>query len=557
MKGQPQQQGRGSFPSRCTLLVVLAVALLVWFANIDYRKLVKSDEGRYAEIAREMAVSGDWITPRLNDFKYFYKPPLQYWATAAFYKVFGIDEWSARLWTALTGLMTVCFTGYFAARLFGRERGVAAAAIAGSCLLLVAASHFLTLDMGLACFMTLTLGSFLLAQRDEATPRQNRNWMLLAWAGVALGVLSKGLPALVLPGAVLFLYVLWERDWALVTRLHLVKGSILLLAIAAPWFVAVSLTNPEFARYFFYHEHVERFLTRVHGRWEPWWYFIPILLAGLVPWTLLLFASLLRGWRRVAAQRFQPERVLWLWAVFIFVFFSASSSKLALYIVPILPALAVLMARPALELRPAAFRWALAPIALLAVVLAAMTPSIERYASNEIPAELMRRYAPWIAGSCAVMVLGIGVALWLDVRGRRGAAVIATALAGLVFTQGLLSGHNALAPSQSAYFIAQAIRPHLTPGMPLYSVNMYDHTLNFYIGRTVTLVQEKNELEFGIAQEPERFVATYEEFTRRWAQHSSALAITSRENFARQVSPSGLPLVIVAQDTRRVVFRKP
>ncbi|MFZ5540936.1 MAG: phospholipid carrier-dependent glycosyltransferase, partial [Pseudomonadota bacterium] len=345
-------------------VVLLLFALVVWFANLDARRLIKSDEGRYAEIAREMAVGGDWITPRLNDIKYFYKPPLQYWATAAFYRAFGVDEWTARLWNALTGLATVLFTAYCAARLFGRERGIAAGIVLGSSALPVGLAHVLTLDMGLACFMTVTLGGFLLAQRDGATARETRGWMMVAWAGMALGVLSKGLPAVVLPGAVLVLYSLWQRDFALWRRLHLGKGLLLFFAIAAPWFVAVSLANPEFPRYFFWHEHVERFLTRVHGRYEPWWYFVPVLAGGLLPWTLLAPRALVLGARRESGARFQPARVLWLWTVVIFVFFSASSSKLASYILPLFPALAVLLALAIAQACTRTLRGSLAPVAV-------------------------------------------------------------------------------------------------------------------------------------------------------------------------------------------------
>lgn len=538
-------------------VMLIALALVVWFANLDPRRLVKSDEGRYAEIAREMVVSGDWITPRLNDIKYFDKPPLQYWATAAFYKAFGIDEWTARLWNALTGLATVLFTAFFAARLFGRGVGVAAGVVTGSSALLVGAAHFLTLDMGLACFMTLALGSFLLAQRDGATAGETRNWMLAAWAGAALGTLSKGLPAVVLPAAVLVLYSLWQRDARLWTRLHLGKGLILFLAIAAPWFIAVSAANPEFARFFFWFEHVERFLTRVHGRYQPWWYFIPVLAAGMLPWTLLVPKALILGVRPDPRSRFQPVRMLWLWAVVIFMFFSASSSKLASYVLPVVPALAVLLALALRETPARRLRWALAPVALGGLALAAAAPwATARLHSREIPDELFAAFSPWIDASLLILGAALLAALWLDGRGRRGAAVAVAGLAGLLSVQGLLTGHNTLAPAQSAAQIARQIRPWLTPDMPFYSVHFYDHTLNFYIGRTVTLVQNKDELSYGIAIEPHKFVPTFEEFIRRWNEGPQAMAITSREFFPH-VRQAGLPLVVVAEDTRRVVFRKP
>jgi 4-amino-4-deoxy-L-arabinose transferase-like glycosyltransferase len=538
-------------------VVLLALALAVWFGNLDARRLIKSDEGRYAEIAREMAVSGDWITPRLNDFKYFDKPPLQYWATAAFYKTFGIDEWTARLWNALTGLATVLFTGYFAARVFGGTIGVTAGIVVGSSALLVGLAHFVTLDMGLTCFMTLALGSFLIAQRDAATAAETRFWMLAAAAGVALGVLSKGLPALVLPGAVLVLYSLWQRDAALWSRLHLGKCLLLFLAIAAPWFIAVSLANPGFPRFFFWYEHFERFLTRAHNRYAPWWYFTPVLAAGMSPWTLLAPRALVLGVRRDATSAFQPARLLWLWAVVIFVFFSLSSSKLASYVLPVVPALAVLLALALRDVSRRALRWTFAPVALVALAIAAATPwAAARLGSRQIPAELFAAYMPWIAASMLLLAAALLAGLVLDSRGRRGAAVIVAGLGGLLSAQGLLTGHNALAPAQSAAEIAAKIRPWLKPGTPVYSVNFYDHTMNFYIGRTVTMVVNKDELDYGIALEPHKFVPSFEEFARRWRSDARAVGITSPDNFQR-IRDDGLPLTVIAEDTRRVAFRKP
>jgi 4-amino-4-deoxy-L-arabinose transferase-like glycosyltransferase len=401
-----------------------------------------------------------------------------------------------------------------------------------------------------------TLGGFLLAQRDGATAEDTRRWMLVAWAGMGLGVLSKGLPALVLPGGVLALYSLWHRDAALWGRLHIRSGLLLFLAIVTPWFVAVSLANPEFPRFFFWHEHVERFLTRVHGRYEPAWYFIPVLAAGMLPWTLLLPKALVLGARRSGALRFQPARLLWLWSVVIFVFFSASSSKLASYMLPVVPALAVLVALVLAEVSARALRWALAPVAAGAFAIAAATPWASRFGSREITADLVAAYAPWIAGSMLLVATGLVAALVLDARGRRGAAVIAAGIAGLLGAQGLLTGHEALAPAQSGAFIARHAGPWLRQDMPFYSVNYYDQTLNFYLGRTVTLVEIKDEMAFGIEQEPHKFVPGFYEFAARWREDPQALAITSRGYFPH-IRDSGLPLVVVAEDSRRVLFRKP
>jgi 4-amino-4-deoxy-L-arabinose transferase-like glycosyltransferase len=198
--------------TRSRIAVLFVLLLAVWFTGLESRKLIRPDEGRYAELPREMAVSGDWVTPRLNGLKYFEKPPLQYWATASAFNAFGFHHWTARLWPALTGLFGIAIVFAIARILYGIETAIAAAAILGSSLWYFAIAHINTLDMGLTCFMALTLAGFLYAERSDATARQRFGGMMIAWAGMALATLSKGLIGIVLPGGVLFFYSLWQRD---------------------------------------------------------------------------------------------------------------------------------------------------------------------------------------------------------------------------------------------------------------------------------------------------------------------------------------------------------
>jgi len=185
---------------RLGALAVGIAWLAVWFCGLADRALGEPDEGRYAEVAREMLVSHDWITPQLNGFNFFDKPPLHYWATASAYMAFGVNPWSARLWCALTGLLAMAAMGWAGARLFGREAGGYAMAILGSSLLFAMGSHINTLDMGVAAFLTVGIACFLVAQFDP-TAAPYRVWLnLLMWFALALAVLSKGLIGVVLPG---------------------------------------------------------------------------------------------------------------------------------------------------------------------------------------------------------------------------------------------------------------------------------------------------------------------------------------------------------------------
>lgn len=536
-------------------LVLLLAFTAIWFSNLEYRKLVNPDEGRYAEIAREMVASGDWITPRLNDFKYFEKPALQYWATAAAYTLFGEHQWTARLWSALTGFLGVLMVFFTGRRLFGAEAGWYAALVLGSSLLWVLVGHVNTLDMGVSFFLSAAVCAFLLARHDAAQARVRSRWMLAAWAALALALLSKGLIGLVLPGAALVLYVLLERDWRLPGRLRLAAGIALLLVLALPWFVAVSRANPEFFHFFFIHEHFERFLTKEHGRYEPPYYFIPVLLAGMLPWTLVLIDALAHAWKRDPRQRFQVQRFLVLWSAVVFVFFSASSSKLLSYILPMFPALALLIGARLTRLSARALAWQALPAALAGIVLLALVPDIERYASRELEMDLLRDYADWLIAAGLLQIAGAAACAWLAWRGRAAAALAVLAFTGLVFAQLVLSGHETLSTAKSAYHIVQEIKPELKPGMPFYSVDTYDQSLQFYLRRSTTMVAYKDELGFGIAQEPEKFIPDLARFEKTWNAGHEALALMSPATY-ESLRAQGLPMRLVARDTRRVIVAR-
>ena len=149
-------------------LALLVVFALIWFSNLEYRRLVHPDEGRYAEIPREMVATGDWLTPRLNGIKYFEKPALQYWLTGAAYEAFGVHHWTARLWPALAGFLGVLFIAYVGLRLGGPVLGLYAAATLGGCIWYTLNAHILTLDAGLTLWMSVGLGGLFIAQRAAA-----------------------------------------------------------------------------------------------------------------------------------------------------------------------------------------------------------------------------------------------------------------------------------------------------------------------------------------------------------------------------------------------------
>jgi len=541
-------------PSRTPLTWLLIIAAVLWFGLIGYRDLADPDEGRGAEIAREIVATGDWVTMHLDGIDYFAKPPLQFWATAATFQLFGEGNATARLSVALFGFAGVLWTGFVGRRLFGPEVGFNAAAVLLSSLLYAALGHVLTPNMSVTLFMTVGIGAFLLAQSRRDEPDNVRRWMLLGWAALALAVLSKGLMGVVLPGVVVFAYMLWQRDWALLRHLALGWGLAVLVAVAVPWFVAVSIANPEFPRVFFIEEHFARYTASTFHRDQPVYYFVPVLALGLLPWLPRLVQELARPrfrWWPPAGQGFDPERFLWTYVVFIFAFFSMGRSKLPTYLSPILPALALLIGRRIAEAR--SLRPDVVATGVLGVVLLLGSSFVERFASESFTVPMLHDYRPWIAAAGLSLVAGAAVAWkararWQSVAGIAFSALLAFELGGW--------GYQGLQEPRSGAVEAAAIRPLLEPDTRVFSVGRYSPSLSFYLGRPIELIRFRPRRDLDFADQVYERLPSAEDFRREWeALPGQAIAVFRTEDLAYP-ELRGLPGRVVYQNPTKTALAR-
>lgn len=539
------------------ILLTLLAAAIVWFGTLGYRALADPDEGRYAEIPREMVASGDWVTPRVNDIKYLDKPPLQYWATALAFKAFGEHEWTVRLWPALTGFLGILLTLYAGWRLFDRSTAILAATVLASSFWYQGFGHIATLDMGLSFFLNAALFAFLLAHQAGDSEQARRRWMAMAWSAVGLAVLSKGLVALLLPGIAILLYCVVHRRFSLLRRLSLLPGLALMLLIVAPWFALVSYVNPEFAAFFFVHEHFNRFLTTTHERAGPLWYYLPIIVIGSVPWLGFLVQNIRRDWRtRTDCQCVDAPRFLWLWCAAILIFFSLSSSKLPAYILPIFPALSLLIAR-AISIGTAQhFSRRIGLTIGMAIVLMAASPWTSNLSRDYLPANLLTAFAWWLFAAAAVLLVGAIAAIRLRAKFGPLAASLALAVGGTGFAQLVLNGFETISPSMSSRELAKTLRPLIGDATVLYSVGLYDHTLPFYLKRTLTLVQHPDELKLGLGVEPDKWIPYLVTFEQRWSMETNALAVMPKDIFA-QLRTRSVAMQRVAESPTYIVVIKP
>ncbi len=526
-----------------------ALFTVLWFALLAGRPLYDPDEGRYAEIPREMLAGGDWLIPHLDGLVYLEKPPLQYWLSALTFAAFGQSEAVARLWTGVFGFLSLCLVYAIARRLWGVDAALKAATLLAGSILFILLGHQLTLDMSVSFWLLASLACFLFArtapaaQGGPASPGAGRAWMLGCWTAMALAVLTKGLIGVLIPGGTLAIYVLWQRDWALLSKLNLRWGVPLFALIAAPWFVLASRANAQFLHFFFIREHFQRFLTPIEERSEPWWFFVPVLLVGILPWATQGVRALAVGWRSTAVRgQFDAARLLWIWSAFVLLFFSASNAKLIPYILPALPTIALLCAGPG---RGDERRHLLAGAWLsVAFAIGVLVYSSAIWSSAQ-GALLAVRLRPALFVLSAVLVAGAMLCL-RRVRQRRPQGALAALCAGwfgaaIAITAGACEVQDLF----SARDIAARIRGEGGAGTEVFSVQNYQQSLPFYLRRTVTLVDYRDEFSFGLRQAGEPGFGSLDLFAARWRLLDEGLAVMPGATRER-LSAAGVPMREVA-----------
>lgn len=322
------------------IFILTIIISLMYGVFLGSRPLTPPDEGRYAEIARQMLLHHDYVTPRINNIKYFEKPPLFYWMQALNVKLFGLNLWSVRIATALMGLLGCLFTYFAGTQLFNRRTGFLAAIILASSGLYLGLAKFVTLDMTVSVFIGATLLNFLLFNRSKKPV-----YLYAAYACAALATLTKGFIGIILPGGILFFWLLLTRSWREMKTYRLFTGISLFLIIALPWHIIAQLRNPEFLQYYVLDQQILRYFTHISGREQALWFLPVILLSGILPWTTWLPQAVMSAWRDFKDKNDKTMIMLLIWPALTFVFFWCSKSQLSPYILPMFPAVALLIAK--------------------------------------------------------------------------------------------------------------------------------------------------------------------------------------------------------------------
>lgn len=334
--------------TRTDALLLAGFCAFLFFYGLGQFGLIGADEPRYAQVAREMLERHDWITPTLGGHAWLEKPPLYYWQAMLAFSLLGVTDVAARIPSAIDATLLVIAV-YLFFRKFRRGVEVDAALITASCAAMIGYARAASTDMPLAAAFSIGMLAWW-AWRESG----KRIYLAVFYACIAFGMLAKGPVAPVLAAFVILLFAAATRDWRALLRTLWLPGILLFCAIGLPWYFAVQLHNPQFFREFILEHNLARFSTNLYHHPEPFWYYLPVSLVALVPWVVFVMASIVESvrvwWKERKSASTEPDlefqfRVFaCCWLVVPIVFFSFSRSKLPGYILPAIPAGAVLLA---------------------------------------------------------------------------------------------------------------------------------------------------------------------------------------------------------------------
>jgi 4-amino-4-deoxy-L-arabinose transferase-like glycosyltransferase len=431
-------------PSRAArfgwLVLILLTLYVCYFRNLGALGFVGPDEPRYAWIARAMAETGDWVTPRLYGKPWFEKPPLYYWGAALSFKLFGVSEVTARLPCAISALLATLGMAWLAWRLYGAETARWLLLLLPTTVAMIGFSHAAATDMPFAAPLTLAMicaAIVLGLVRNEHTPILPRTpWLALLFFGFFLGlaVLAKGPAAIILAGGAVFLWALATKRWRDAFRcLHpLAIASFCLTAL--PWYILCARLNPDFFRVFIVEHNFKRYLTPEFQHIQPLWFYVPILLLAVFPWTVLMLAPVKQFFELRGPENSHRAQYLFLlcWPAFTFLFFTASRSKLPGYVLPAVPPLVLLFTQAFTRTA----RWTTQRrfgLALGASFLAAALLFLA--ASKRLPTYTDVQPSPLSVQIATIALLGGAVILLLGILRRQKAALLCAVAISLLLVE--------------------------------------------------------------------------------------------------------------------------
>lgn len=537
-------------------IILLSIGIGVFFSIfLGSFALFTPDGGRYAEIAREMAVSHNYLVPHLNGVLYFEKPPLFYWLESFSIHLFGLSEWSMRLWPAIFGLSGCLLVYVLGRKFYNRATGILASLMLATSILYFTMSHLISLDMAVAVLISASLVSFLFGAQEQDSKLKKRIYIYLAVICAALAVLTKGLIGVVFPCVIVGAWVLLLNEWCALKSWYLPTSILIFLLLVLPWHILLQIKHPVFWHFYFIEQQFLRYSSMAADRYQPAYYYLGIVLVGFFPWSAFVCQALRDAWPSWALRKqFKVDIFMLLWVGVVLLFFSFSKSKLIPYILPIFPPLAVLTSRYLLK-------WGaqktigitigfiiLLTIAICLSVIMLIAPYYYNVSSSLFTNNFLLRMI-------AVIILTSFASCFIYIKYRFKFA-LGVLLFGIAICLPLAVRSINLINHRSVKHMALIINQIKKPGDEVVSFRHYFQDLPFYTRQKVIVVDWINELAFGVSQQDTgAWIISGQEFLRRFKGRERMFVVTYVDDYQnlRKKNP-GLKIYLLDRVAEYALF---
>ncbi|MEE9911113.1 MAG: glycosyltransferase family 39 protein [Deltaproteobacteria bacterium] len=527
--------------------ILFLIPVILYVALLGVMPQMEPDEARYSLIPSAMNATGNYVTPHIKQTIYLEKPPLASWATAVAFKVFGENDFSARLFAGLCAWGSIVLTFFIGRRFRDEKTGLYAAAILTISVFPFILGRINILDMPLTLFLCFAIWLGYLSLVTES----KRYLSYLFYFVCALAFLTKGIIGVVFPFAILVIWLVWAGRWRQIVQLISPVGIVIFLIIVCPWIYLAQKENSDFLWFFFVREHFLRFTTQMHGKTEPFYYFVPIIIGGTLPWSVFLIrAWQQKNWKACLFQK-DENKLLAVWLFFIFLFYTVSSSKLATYIAPVFLPIALFAGNlfrnyedqwlPLTGKRKTVYSFVLYTLCAFVVIALLLPPILKQYSDPARGLVVMTSGRWWIY-MIPTLLAAVLMTFLPDLIARKTRAgwfltvylICCLFLAGMIFPL-----NDFLSPYRSALVARDAVARHVPPGQLLYQYRVNFYGIDFYNKIRTPIVEDFGELADGIQKLPpeerKQYFLSVDDFFKKVEQEKEIYCITQHRDKLKQL----------------------
>lgn len=542
-------------------ILALLCCVMIFSFMLGVRPLNSPDETRYSSVSLEMVQTHDYITPRVNGIKFLDKPVLFYWVQAASIHLFGLNNWSFRLVPALFACIGCLALFLFAASICDRKTAWLAGMMLASSPIYFFAAHYVNMDMAIAVFITLCLSCFYQAENSD-TLSHRKLYLYGFYIFAALGFLTKGLIGFVLPGLVILVWMIWQRQWSILKWIFSPLGIFLFLIISLPWFVAVQRANPDFLHYFFIFEQFDRFSQAGFNNMMPWWFYLAVIGVTLLPWSILIIPNVIYFIRN--SDRYSKiEKFLTSWVIVVLVFFSIPHSKIITYILPLVPPLILLLARGTMlmvdDKKYSAYYSSFNMIGFFLLTIAAM---VSLYWYPEYQTFIVAKLYLYIF----IGLFAVGTLIHYAYYRTKNwfAQLITTGMITLLFFAVAMFAFQW--PSNSIIPIGETLQNLLKPGDKIASYETYPYELAFYVNRPIIVVTNwnnqilqkdnwKGHFWYGATPtQKQNLLLTEQQFWQLWMSSQSVYVVMNLSSYEQLKKTQNNLDHVIAQTSNQILI---